>query len=86
MLASEEWGATHHLNFQQGIAAALSEDPSAARNDLATAIRLYQKDGADWRFEYIKRAEDLLAAMNQGREKALLAEWYASNKKAHGIK
>jgi hypothetical protein len=85
VLSHEQWGSTHHLRFQQGVAATLEGDAAAARQHLFLAIELYKADGRDWCAGYVARANRLLAALDDGSAGSLLAEWAEANKKAHGI-
>lgn len=86
LLAGERWGATHHLSFQRGVAAAIQGEGSAAQRHLADAIELYEADGRDWCTSYIERSRALQDAVATGSAAKLLDGWYHANSKAHGIR
>lgn len=85
LLAKQDWASTHHLSFQLGIVAAAHGDSHAARVYLANAIQLYEADGRDWCPGYIKRANALQDALGAEEADALLAAWFKTNSKAHGL-
>jgi len=84
-LANERWGSTHHLHFQQGVAAVLRGNAVDARSHLADATSLYEKDGREWRAGKIDQAQQLLEALAAGNAMQLLDRWELANRKAHGI-
>lgn len=85
LLATEQWGSLHHLNFQCGVAAVLRGVIPDARKHLTDAIRLYEEDGRDWCPNYIDRANQLREALATGTAMQLLDRWEQANRRAHGI-
>ena len=86
LLAEERWGSAHHLNFQQGLTAALLGDIAAARDFLTKAIGLYETDGRDWCAAYIAKSIELSDALAAGSAVGLVGAWEQANEKAHGIR
>lgn len=85
LLANEDWGSLHHLSFQRGVAAVLSDNILDAQRHLTDAIHLYEEDGRDWCANYIDRAKRLCEALTTGSAMQLLDHWEQANRKMHGI-
>ncbi|MEM7689926.1 MAG: DUF4304 domain-containing protein [Pseudomonadota bacterium] len=85
VLGQEDWASSHHLKFQQGVAAALLGDANGAKIKLRDAIRLYEADGRDWFFAKIDKATKLCEALDAGCHAQLLNEWEQENSESHGV-
>ena len=85
ILDQEDWASSHHLKFQQGVAAALLGDANGAKGRLNDAIRLYEADGRDWCFAKIDKAMKLCEALDAGSDGQLLTKWEQENSEIHGV-
>ena len=85
LLAEEKWASNHHLQFQQGVAAAMQGRADDAERHLNEAKQLYAADGREWCFKKIDQVNQLLEAVAAGNAPQVLSQWMHDNANAHGV-